>query len=81
MYFFVYFCFFVDGTWRCPHIHFYIQCNGFEPLVTQMMFEGQEKNDVDNHILPELTVSPILKEKNGVRWWDAEFNIKILKKD
>ena len=46
-----------------------------------MMFEGQEKNDVDNHILPELTVSPILKEKNGVRWWDAEFNIKILKKD
>lgn len=45
-----------DSTWRCPHIHHFIQADGHLSTVTQIMFPDMPKNDVDNHILPELTV-------------------------
>lgn len=46
-----------DSTWRCPHIHFFVRADGHRPLVTQLYFEGEEKNDVDAHILPECTIA------------------------
>jgi protocatechuate 3,4-dioxygenase beta subunit len=45
-----------DDTWRCPHVHFFIQANGHQSVVTQIMFPDMPKNDVDNHIRPELTM-------------------------
>lgn len=33
-----------DSTWRCPHIHYYVQHSGYKPLVTQLYFKGEEKN-------------------------------------
>lgn len=39
-----------DNTWRCPHIHHFIQAQHHASCVTQIMFEGLEKNDTDNHI-------------------------------
>ncbi|CAF0781090.1 unnamed protein product [Didymodactylos carnosus] len=35
-----------DSTWRCPHIHYYVQSHGYKPLVTQLYFHGEEKNDI-----------------------------------
>jgi protocatechuate 3,4-dioxygenase beta subunit len=36
-----------DGnSWRCPHIHYYVQASGYKPVVTQLYFKGADKNDV-----------------------------------
>ena len=35
-----------DSTWRCPHIHYYVQASGYKPLITQLYFKGEEKNDI-----------------------------------
>ncbi|CAF4535611.1 unnamed protein product, partial [Didymodactylos carnosus] len=35
-----------DSTWRYPHIHYYVQSHGYKPLVTQLYFHGEEKNDI-----------------------------------
>lgn len=35
-----------DSTWRCPHIHYYVQASGYKQLVTQLYFKGEEKNDI-----------------------------------
>jgi catechol 1,2-dioxygenase len=40
-----------DGTWRCPHIHYWVNKTGYKSLVTQLYFEGQEKNDIGMHFL------------------------------
>lgn len=34
------------SKWRCPHIHYYVQAPGYQPLVTQLYFKGEEKNDI-----------------------------------
>lgn len=32
---------FLGGSgWRCQHIHFKVSCPGYQPLITQMYFEG-----------------------------------------
>ncbi|CAM6005318.1 unnamed protein product [Sphagnum balticum] len=39
--------FYTDNmAWRCPHIHYYVQSPGYKPLVTQVYFKGEDKNDV-----------------------------------
>ncbi len=35
-----------DSTWRCPHIHYYVQASGYKPVTTQLYFKGEEKNDI-----------------------------------
>ncbi len=40
-----------DSKWRCPHIHYYVQASGYKPLVTQMYFKGEEKNDVGMNLI------------------------------
>lgn len=37
----------VKYGWRVPHIHFIISSPGFERLVTQMYFAGEELNERD----------------------------------
>ena len=37
----------VNYGWRAPHIHFIISTPGFERLVTQMYFAGEELNEQD----------------------------------
>ena len=54
-----------DGTWRCPHIHYYVQSPGHVPLVTQLYFHGEPKNDVDTHIDPSRTIQ--LQRREHVR--------------
>ena len=44
-----------DNTWRCPHVHHFVQAAGHASCVTQIMFRDMPKNDIDNHIRPELT--------------------------
>jgi protocatechuate 3,4-dioxygenase beta subunit len=34
-----------DSTWRCPHIHYYVQASGYKPVVTQLYFKGEERNN------------------------------------
>lgn len=34
------------SRWRCPHIHYYVQAQGYKPLVTQIYFQGEDKNDI-----------------------------------
>jgi protocatechuate 3,4-dioxygenase beta subunit len=40
-----------DSTWRCPHIHYYVQASGYKPVITQLYFKGEEKNDIGMHSL------------------------------
>jgi protocatechuate 3,4-dioxygenase beta subunit len=35
-----------DSTWRCPHIHYYVQASGYKPVITQLYFKGEGKNDI-----------------------------------
>ncbi|CAF0939004.1 unnamed protein product [Didymodactylos carnosus] len=32
--------------WRCPHIHYYVQSHGYKPLVVQVYFDGEDKNEI-----------------------------------
>ena len=41
-----------DGTWRCPHIHAFVN----NKLTTQIYFEGGNLNAEDAHRLDELTI-------------------------
>ena len=36
------------SRWRCPHIHYYVQASGYKPVVTQLYFKGEEKNNTGN---------------------------------
>lgn len=56
-----------DNTWRCPHIHHFIQADGCLSCVTQIMFPGMEKNDTDNHIRRELLVD-LVRGQSGTHW-------------
>lgn len=38
--------YFDDSTWRCPHIHYYVQASGYKPVITQLYFKGGDKNDM-----------------------------------
>ena len=66
-----------DGTWRCPHIHAYIHHPGYKPLVTQIYFEGQEKNDIDAHRRPELTIPTTSHSVNEQTFLSATFNFVL----
>jgi protocatechuate 3,4-dioxygenase beta subunit len=35
-----------DGTWRCPHVHYLVRAVNYKELVTQLYFEGMDKNDI-----------------------------------
>lgn len=34
-----------SDRWRCPHIHYYAQAVGYQPVITQLYFRGEDKND------------------------------------
>jgi protocatechuate 3,4-dioxygenase beta subunit len=63
-----------DNTWRCPHVHHFVQAPGHASCVTQIMFPEMPKNEVDNHIRPELTVSLA----RGPNAWTAEVAFVLL---
>ena len=66
-----------DATWRCPHIHFYVTKDSFKSLVTQLYFEGGEKNEIDQHRRNECTISLHKKEVNGVTFSEGFFQIVL----
>jgi protocatechuate 3,4-dioxygenase beta subunit len=33
------------SLWRCPHIHYYVRAAGYKPVITQLYFKGEDKND------------------------------------
>lgn len=35
-----------SSTWRCPHIHYYVHTPGYKPVITELYFKGEEKNDI-----------------------------------
>ncbi len=35
-----------DSTWRCPHIHYYVQASGYKSVITQLYFKGEDKNNI-----------------------------------
>ncbi len=64
-----------DDTWRCPHIHHFVQATGHASCVSQIMFEGMPRNDTDNHIRPELTYRLV---REG-RHWAADVAFVLLR--
>lgn len=66
-----------DNTWRCPHVHHFIQADDHSSVVTQIMFPDMPKNDVDNHIRPELTVAV---QRGGPTHWIANANFVLGRK-
>ena len=57
-----------DNTWRCPHIHHFIQADGHLSCVTQIMFPDMPRNETDNHIRRELLV---VLERTDKSWLGA----------
>eukprot|EP01098_Paradermamoeba_levis_P016545 TRINITY_DN8978_c0_g1_i2.p1 TRINITY_DN8978_c0_g1~~TRINITY_DN8978_c0_g1_i2.p1 ORF type:complete len:258 (-),score=56.87 TRINITY_DN8978_c0_g1_i2:75-848(-) len=71
-----------DSTWRCPHIHHFVQRDGHQSIVTQIMFPDMEKNDVDAHIRPDLIVPLTRKQhENGTAWWEANFDVFLVEEN
>jgi protocatechuate 3,4-dioxygenase beta subunit len=44
-----------DSTWRCPHIHYYVQASGYKSVVTQLYFKGEDKNEIGENSLFRLS--------------------------
>jgi protocatechuate 3,4-dioxygenase beta subunit len=65
-----------DNTWRCPHIHHFIQASEHMSCVTQIMFPDMPRNDTDNHIRKELVV-PL--ERKPLYWLATP--VFVLKKE
>lgn len=71
-----------DNTWRCPHIHHFVQPAAEAPhasIVTQIMFPDMDKNDVDNHIRPDL-VHQLFLAPSGLYWETADVRFVLLPK-
>jgi catechol 1,2-dioxygenase len=66
-----------DSTWRCPHIHALVRADGHEPVVTQIYFEGGERNDTDAHRLDELTIK--LSDVDNRQYKRGVFNFGLQK--
>lgn len=69
--------------WRTPHIHFRVSRRGYHEIVTQMYFEGEERNEMDTIIaeLPEnergqFILSPA-SEEGGIPLFN--FNLTLQK--
>lgn len=69
-----------DSTWRCPHIHYFVQHPNYEDAVTQIYFEGQEKNEIDRHIRKETTLPLVPCEHRGAKWSAATFDVVLAPK-
>lgn len=65
----------VDGNWsRPPHIHYKVSKRGFHELTTQMFFEGEPLNDVDQLFLalPEAERDSVLAKLGKTTTKDGE---------
>jgi len=68
-----------DSTWRCPHIHYHVQKQGYVALVTQLYFEGEDKNDTDAHIDASRTIKLEHSIRNNTEFLAGRFDV-VLKK-
>jgi len=67
----------VDGNpsqWRAKHIHYKISATGFEPLTTQLFFEGDPRNETDPLVEKSLVI-PL--KPHPIRGLMGEFDIVL----
>jgi len=75
-----------DSTWRTSHIHYFVQHPGYKPLVTQMYFDGEEKNKIDRHIKDALIITleeVVHEDKEGekFKYYKANFDLTLEPED
>jgi catechol 1,2-dioxygenase len=68
------------GT-RAKHIHYLVSHSGFEPLITQCYFEGDERNQSDALVKPSLIIklSDYKHPVNSKKYLKGTFNIALAK--
>jgi catechol 1,2-dioxygenase len=53
------------STWRSPHIHYRVHCEGYMRLITQLFFRGDPYEDSDPFFKPSLAIQLTEEQLNG----------------
>ncbi|HKE49404.1 MAG TPA: hypothetical protein VKB52_15165 [Rhodanobacteraceae bacterium] len=59
---------------RPKHIHCLVTREGYEPRITQIYFEGDDRNATDRYVKKELVIAPTLRKSGGL---DGRFDVAL----
>src|SRR5262249_54539709 len=59
---------------RPKHIHGLVTREGYEPRITQIYFEGDDRNATDRYVKKELIIAPVPRSGGG---FDARFDVAL----
>ena len=65
---------------RAKHIHYFVHAPGYEPLVTQLYFAGDDRNATDRLIRRSLIVPPVTAKVRGRRGARMRFELAMRKR-
>jgi protocatechuate 3,4-dioxygenase beta subunit len=66
------------NTWRPSHIHYWIRCTGYRPLITQLYFRGDQHQKGDQWIRDSLIIDLTeRKGPGGTTYRTGTFNIVL----